>query len=124
MRNPFNGWFLVKLIAICTAIWLGFATLLPSAVLAERSPVFGGATVEAISREAARDVTARGEFANAWGSLAASYAYNAYVFAFYARHFSVPNSVQEQNWYATAAWYAYHAYLFSVWAWSYSQSGM
>jgi hypothetical protein len=114
----------VKLLALCAAIAVSLATLLTAPALAERSPIFGGATIEAIPREAAREITARGELANHYGAYAASYAYHAYIFAFYARYYAPSNSWQEQNWYGASAWYAYHAYLFSSWAQAYSQAGM
>lgn len=106
------------------AIGLSLATLLPLVAQAERSPIFGSATVEALSPEAARDITARGAWANYYGGLAVSYSYTAYVFAYYARYFAVSNSAQEQSWYGTAAWHAYYAYIYATWAQSYSAWGM
>lgn len=114
----------MKFIASFAAIAIGLATILVAPALAERSPVFGRATIEAIPADVARDITARGDLANFYGAHAASYAYSAYVFAFYARYYAASNSWQEQNWYGAAAWYAYYAYVFSTWAQAYSQAGM
>jgi hypothetical protein len=114
---------LTKLSRLWLAASLTLAAIFQTPAWADRSPIFGGATIEAISQEAARDITARGELANYFGGLAVSYAYTAYIFAFYARYYSVSNSVQEQSWYGAAAYYAYYAYIFSAWAQHYSLSG-
>lgn len=113
----------VKSCRFYIAIWLSLAVLLPMPTLAERSPIFGSASVEAISLEAARDITARGELADYYGGLAITFAYNAYIFSFYARYFAVSNSAQEQTWYGVAANYAYHAYLYASWAQTFSSLG-
>lgn len=113
----------VLLLRVFVAIGLSLATLLPLAADAERSPVFGSATIEALSPEAARDITARGFWADHYGAMAVSYAHTAYVFAYYGRHFSVSNSAQEQSWYGAAAFHAYHAWMYSIWAQSYSSWG-
>lgn len=110
-----------KLSRLWLAASLSLAALTPA--WADRSPIFGGATIEAISQEAARDITARGDLANHFGALAVSYAYTAYIFAFYARYYSVSNSWQEQSWYGAAAWYAYYAYLYASWAQGWSIAG-
>ena len=91
---------------------------------AERSPVFGAAAVEAISQDAARDITARGFWADYFGSLTVTYAYTAYIYAFYGRNYAVTNSANEQSWYGTAALNAYHAYIYAAWAQYYSSVGM
>lgn len=114
----------VKLPQFVVAIGLSFGMLLPWPSHAERSPIFGSATIEALSPDAARDITARGDWANYYGGLAVTYSYSAYVFAYYARHFAVSNSAQEQNWYATAASHAYYAYLFATWAYNNSAAGL
>lgn len=109
-------------------LWLAasltLAALFQTPAWADRSPIFGGATIEAISQEAARDITARGDLANYFGGLAVSFSYSAYVFAFYARYYSASGSWQEQSWYTAAAWYAYYAHLYSAWAAAYSAAGM
>lgn len=61
---------------------------------AERSPVFGAAAIEAISPEAARDITARGYWADYYGGLSVTFAYTAYIYSFYARNYAVTNSAQ------------------------------
>lgn len=114
----------VKKITFCLGIGLSFATLQPLPAQADRSPIFGSATIEALSHEAARDITARGDWANYYGGLAVSFAYSSYIFAYYARYFAVSNSAQEQNWYAVASNHAYYAYLFAAWAQAYSAAGM
>lgn len=90
---------------------------------AERSPVFGGASVETLSVAASRDITARGALANHFGSAAVSHAYTAYIYAFYARNYAVSNSATEQSWYMTASNNAYYAYIYAYNAWHYSASG-
>lgn len=115
---------LTKLSRLWLAVSLTLAALFQTPAWADRSPIFGGASIEAISQEAARDITARGELANYFGGLAVSFSYSAYVFAFYARYYSVSNSAQEQSWYGAAAWYAYYAHLYSAWAAAYSAAGM
>jgi hypothetical protein len=103
----------------------GLAFSLPAPVAtAERSPIFGSAVVEAMSEAAARDITARGFWANTNGAVAVSFAYNAYIYAYYARYFAVSGSANEQAWYSTAAWYAYYAYVYASWAASNSASGI
>jgi hypothetical protein len=114
----------MKFLRLYAAMALCFVALASRPALSERSPIFGTATIEAISADAARDITARGELANFYGNLAISHAYHAYIFAFYARHFAAPNSAQEQSWYATAAWYGWTTYLFASWAQGYSSAGM
>jgi hypothetical protein len=113
----------VKLIRFYAFASLALATMLPLPTLAERSPIFGSAAIEALSQDAARDITARGDLANHFGGLAVSYAYTAYVFAFYARHYAPSNSALEQSWYGAAAYYAYWAYLYSSWAQGWSLAG-
>lgn len=112
------------MIRFFVAIGLSIAALLPMPAQAERSPIFGSAAIEAMSPEAARDITARGAWANYYGGIAVNYAYTAYVFAYYARYYSVSNSSQEQNWYASSAWYSYYAWVYATWAQSYSAAGM
>lgn len=96
----------------------------PSLATAERSPIFGSATVQAMSDAATRDITARGFWANHFGSAAVSHAYNAYVYAFYARNYAVSDSYTEQAWYSIAMNNAYYAYLYSYYAMIYSQAGI
>lgn len=95
-----------------------------AATYAERSPVFGSATVEALSIEASRDITARGAWADYFGNLAISYAYSAYIYAFYARYYGGSNTATEKAWYDTATSHAYHAYIYSWYASIYSAAGM
>ncbi len=111
--------------ALRCLIALGLAIAMPAPVAtADRSPIFGSAMVEAMSESAARDITARGFWADTNGIAAVNFAYNAYIYAFYARHFAVSGSANEQAWYAAAAWYAYHAYLHATWAASNSAAGI
>ena len=107
-------------------IAIGLSLLvLPAATLqAERSPIFGSATIEALSIEAARDITARGFWADHFGAAAVTHAYNAYIFAYYARYFAVSNSSNETSWYLTASNNAYHAYIYAYWASIYSAAGI
>ncbi len=114
----------MNFLAFCVFVIITVATFLAAPASAERSPIFGGATIEAISPEAARDITARGAWADHYGGQAVSFAYQAYIFAYYARFFAGANSSNEQAWYGAAAWYSYHAFLFATWAQSYSQLGM
>lgn len=117
--NPFRATFLRWGMA-----WLlAMAVSMPIAS-AERSPVFGSAVVEAMSHSAARDITARGYWANINGAAAVNFAYNAYIYAYYARHFAVSGSANEQAWYAAASWYAYYAYVYAGWAASNSAAGI
>lgn len=91
---------------------------------AERSPVFGTASIESLSSEAARDIMARGELANYYGNLAISYSYTAYIYAFYARYYAGSNTWNEKHWYEIATHFAYHAYIMSWHAAYYSSLGM
>jgi hypothetical protein len=79
------------------------------AVATERSPVFGGANVAAMSTDAARNVTARGALANYYGYYGNQYAYNAYYYSYYARYVNPANSSAETNNYYYAYYYAYYA---------------
>jgi hypothetical protein len=115
---------LTKLSRLWLAASLMLAALLQTPAWADRSPVFGGAAIEAISQEAARDITARGFWANTNGLAAVNFAYNAYIYAYYARYFAPSGSATEQSWYAAASWYAYHAYLYASWAASNSAAGI
>lgn len=112
--------FLRFVLALCLAL----ATLPVTAPRAERSPVFGSAAIAAISQEAARDITARGIWADYYGGISATFAYTAYIYAFYARNYAVSNSATEQAWYGTAAANAYNAYIYASWAQYYSSIGM
>jgi len=91
---------------------------------AEQSPVFGAASIEAMSQAAARDITARGYWANYFGNLSITYAYQAYIYSFYARNYATTNSVNEQNWYGSASQNALLAYTYAAWAQYYSSVGM
>jgi lipocalin len=106
---------------------LGFCwalLLLPvESIAAERSPIFGQASVEPMSQAASRDITARGALANHYGSAAVTHAYVAYIYAFYARNYAVSNSATEQSWYMTASNNAYYAYIYAYYASIYSASG-
>lgn len=95
-----------------------------SPAMAETSPVFGRATVDPISNMAARDIMARGYWADFYGSAAVNHSYNAYIFSFYARYYASSNSATEQSWYATASINAYYAYVYSYYAGYYSSLGM
>lgn len=105
------------------AAGMALATPAPIAT-AEQSPIFGSARIEAMSDAASRDISARGYWANYYGSAAISNAYNAYIYAFYARNYATANSATEQSWYATAHQAAYNAYAYSYLAYYYSTLGM
>lgn len=110
-----------------TAVVLGTLTaglaLSEPAQASERSPVFGRAQVSTMSSAQTRNVTARGYYANYYGSLAVDNAYNSYIYAYYARYYAATNSSTEQSWYYTAHSYAYYAYLYSYYAYLYSYYG-
>lgn len=91
---------------------------------AERSPVFGSATVEALSLEASRDIMARGFWADYHGNLAISFAYTAYIYAFYARYYAGSNTANERAWYEVAMSQAYWAYINAWYAMIYSAAGV
>lgn len=112
-----------NLLCLCLFVWgVLLVPVLP--VHAERSPVFGHATLETLSTEASRDIMARGDWANYYGNYAVSFSYQAYIYSFYARYYAVSNSSTEQAWYAAASYYAYYAYIFASYAQSYSAAGM
>jgi len=113
----------MKKLKFLTAVGLGVMVLSATSLKAERSPVFGTASIQALSTEAARDITARGILADHHGALAVTLAYNAYIFAFYARYFAVSNSANEFNWYWTAMNNAYWAYIHAYYAAIYSAAG-
>lgn len=99
--------------------------LLPAtASAAERSPIFGQASVDTLSQSVARDIMARGALADHFGSAAVTHAYVAYIYAFYARNYAVSNSATEQSWYNTASLNAYYAYIYAYYAAVYSAAGM
>ncbi len=114
----------MKLSKLPLTLILGLALLPAGGLQAERSPIFGTATVQAISLEATRDVTARGYWADYYGGLAVTFAYNAYIYSYYARYFAVSNSTNEQSWYGTASLNAYYAYLYAAWAQNFSSLRM
>lgn len=111
---------LLPRLAFCLAVLLSPAP----ASTAERSPIFGQASVEALSQSAARDITARGALADYYGSAAVTHAYVAYIYAFYARNYAVSNSATEQSWYNTASQNAYYASVYAYYAATYSAAGM
>jgi len=99
--------------------------ILPVAPLqAERSPIFGSASIQALSTEAARDITARGFWADHFGAMAVSAAYTSYIYAYYARYFAASNSATETNWYWAASNNAYWAYVYAYYAAVYSAAGL
>ena len=104
-------------------IGLGAIFLSAAPLQAERSPIFGSASIQALSIEAARDITARGFWADQFGAEAVNLAYTAYIFAYYARYFAVANSATEASWYMTAASNAYSAYIYAYYASIYSSLG-
>jgi len=69
----------VKKFKFVIAIGLSLLVLPAATLQAERSPIFGSATIEALSIEAARDITARGFWADHFGAAAVTHAYNAYI---------------------------------------------
>jgi len=101
-------------------VGLGVLFLSAAPLQAERSPIFGSASIQALSIEAARDITARGYWADQFGAAAVNLAYTAYVYAYYARYFAVSNSATEASWYMTASNNAYWAYVYAYWASIYS----
>lgn len=113
-----------SLIRHLAAVALAVSLTISPPAQAEQSPVFGSATVTAMSHEAAQEVTARGVYADYYGGLALDYAYTAYIYSYYARYVAAPNSATEQNWYMTAMNNAYAAYIHSYYAYLYSAWGM
>lgn len=79
----------------------------------ERSPVFGSASVATMSTAAAQAVTAKGFWADYFGTLAVNSAYTAYIFAYYARFIAASDSPTAQNWYLSAMNNSYNAYIYS-----------
>jgi len=114
----------MKKLKFVTAIGLGLMVLSATSLRAERSPVFGTASIQALSTEAARDITARGFWADYHGAIAVTLAYNAYIYAYYARYFAVSNSANETSWYWTASNNAYWAYVNAYYAAIYSAARM
>lgn len=102
---------------------LALVTAAPPA-LAERSPIFGEAAIEVMSSADARGITARGYWADYYGSAAVNQAYSAYIYSFYGRFYAASNSTTEQSWYNTASTNAYYAYIYSYYASYYSSVGM
>ena len=91
---------------------------------AERSPIFSTSSVEILTDAASSDISARGAYADYFGSAAISMGYTGYIYAFYARNYAVSNSATEQAWYSTATTHFYYAYVFFYYALVYSQAGM
>jgi len=114
----------VKKLKFVIAIGLSLLVLSAAPIQAERSPIFGSAAIEALSSDAARDITARGFWADHHGALAVNLAYNAYIYAYYARFFAVSNSATEASWYMSASNNAYWAYINAYWASVYSTWGI
>ena len=114
---------MLRLVA-CLGVCLAVLPLPVPAGASDRSPIFGEAAVETISRSAARDITARGALADHYGSAAITHAYVAYIYAFYARNYAGSNSATEQSWYNTASLNAYYAYIYAHYAAIYSAAGM
>ena len=113
----------MKKIKFVVAIGLSLVALVATPLQAERSPIFGAASIQAMSVDAARDITARGFWADFYGGLAVTFAYNAYIYGYYARYFAVSNSANEQAWYWAATNNAYYAYLYFFYAASNSAAG-
>lgn len=114
----------VRKLKLVLAFVVSFSFLPLTAIQAERSPVFGSATVQAMSIDASRDITARGAWADYFGNLVISFAYSAYIYAFYARYYGGSNTPTEKAWYDAAGLYAYHAYIYSLYASAYSAAGI
>lgn len=114
----------VKKLILVMAFVVSFSFLPIAAIHAERSPVFGSATVQALSLDASRDITARGAWADYFGNLAISNAYSAYIYSFYARYYGGSNTATEKAWYDAASLHAYHAYIYSLYASAYSAAGI
>lgn len=114
----------VNMLKFITAAGLSLMVIPTASLQAERSPVFGSATIQALSIEAARDITARGYWADYYGAAAVTLAYNAYIYSYYGRYFAVSNSANEASWYMTAANNAYYAYIYAYYASIYSSAGI
>lgn len=110
--------------ATLAAMFLALAVLVAGPSQASSpSPIFGSAEVTTMSHADAAQVTAKGYYADLYGSYAVNDAYYAYLYAFYARYYAGSNSYNEYNWYWTAANYAYSAYIYAYYAGLYSYYG-
>lgn len=116
--------FLFSRLRYLAAALLAVMLFVAPAARADQSPVFGSATVSAMSNEAAQEVTAKGYYANYFGSLALDASYTAYIYNYYARYYAASNSANEQNWYLAAMNNGYNAYIYSYYAYVYSYYGM
>ena len=105
------------------AALVALAVALGQPVAAEQSPVFGQAELSPMDRSEAAQVTARGYWADYYGSLGMDNAYSAYLYSYYAYSYAWSNSYNEYNWYLTASNYAYSAYLYNYYAYYYSYYG-
>ncbi len=114
----------VKKLKFLMAAGLILVTLTLNPLQAERSPIFGSASIQALSVEAAQDITARGFWADHFGAIAVSLSYNAYIYAYYARYFAGSNTANETNWYWAASNNAYWAYIHAYYAAVYSAAGI
>ena len=112
----------LKAISLAAALAL-VPVLADGPARAEQSPIFGTAQVTPLSGAAAAQVTAKGYYADYYGTLAYENAYNAYLYSYYGLYYSSPNSATEQSYYSTASSYAYNAYIYAYYASYYSASG-
>lgn len=101
---------------------LALATSVPVAQ-AEQSPIFGSAQVTTLSNADAQNVTARGYYANLYGSYGIDYAYYSYLYGYYGRYYSAANSSTEQAYYYYASNYASYASQYFYYAYYYSYYG-
>lgn len=108
----------------CTLAALALVPALAvGAARAEQSPVFGNAEVAPMTGAAAAQVTAKGYYADYYGSLGVDYAYQSYLNAYYGLYYAASNSASEQSYYSTASTYAYYAYIYTYYAYYYSVYG-
>ena len=105
------------------AVPVALALLAAPVAQAEQSPIFGTAAVTPMSSADARAVTARGYYADYFGSIGIDYAYSSYLYGLYARYYSYPNSYSEQYWYSSAQNYASTASSYFYYAYYYSAIG-
>jgi cytochrome c biogenesis factor len=95
---------------------LALSMAVSAPAIAQNSPVFGSAKAERLSVADAKNVKAKGYWANYYGSLGNTAAYNAYIYGYYARWYAAANSTTEQNWYYTAHSYSADAYIYYYYA--------
>jgi len=72
---------------LAMALIFGPGSFTPTASAAQ-SPVFGSANVALLTTDAAKKVTAKGYYANYYGSLALTYLYYGYLYQYYAYYYN------------------------------------